>query len=66
MMKNDMPPDELRAIFEAHFPVPVGVYWDGDHFAGHRDHIASFRNASEWDAMYRGFRAAAKEFGHAG
>ena len=57
---------QIRETFEAHYPLPNGVWWMGEHYTGTKDVIGSFRNASEWDAMWRGFMAAAKEFGHVG
>ena len=56
----------LRHIFEDRYPLPTGVWWMGEHYTGTKDLIGSFRNASEWDALWRGFMAAAKEFGHVG
>lgn len=60
-----MTTEELRITFEAHFKLPFGVHWEGDHYTGSQDTAGSYRNASEWNSMFRGFRAAAKEFGHA-
>lgn len=52
--------DQLRQAFESAFPPPHGVYFDGDHYHGARDIPGSFRNASEWAAMYRGWRSHAE------
>jgi len=54
--------DELRAIFESHFPLPPGVHWDGDHYMGTTGIIGSWPNATIWAHMYRGWTACAKEF----
>jgi hypothetical protein len=58
--------DELRAIFESHYPLPSGVSWDGDHFSADPLKIGAYSNATIWGHMWRGFRAAAKEFGNVG
>lgn len=57
--------DQLRKTFEAHMPLPLGVKWDGDHYLGTKEVIGSFRNATSWDDMYRGYLIAVKEFGYA-
>lgn len=50
--------NELRAKFQSAFPFPPGVKWDGDFIHGSNEVIGSFRNATEWSAMWRGFRKA--------
>ena len=46
------PPDE-RAAFEAQFPVPVGVHWDGIRYVIKYSHLGSYRCdrfVGQWDA----------------
>ena len=50
--------DSVRTIFEKEFPFPPGVKWDGDFIHDSNEVIGSFRNATEWSAMWRGFRKA--------
>ena len=47
--------DQLRANFERKNPLPDGVHWDGDHYAGTHDKIGSFANATIWNDMLRGY-----------
>ena len=53
------PPDE-RAAFEAQFPVPFGVHWDGIKYVIKDSHISSYRCdrfVGQWDA-WQASRAA--------
>lgn len=52
-----MTPDEIRESFEARYPLPAGVHWDGDHYVADKNVPVSFRNAIEWSAMFRGWKA---------
>jgi len=56
-MKNR---DELRIAFEAGMPPPPGVAWNQDHYTGSTKAAGSFRNATTWQDMYRGFLLAAE------
>lgn len=61
-----MTEDALREIFEAHYPLPAGIKWDGDHFEADRAVIGSYTNATAWGLIWRGFKSCAKEFGYVG
>lgn len=59
-----MTTNQLRALFDAHYPLPHGVKWDGDHFEADRTVVGSFTNATTWAHLWRGFLTCAREFGH--
>jgi len=56
--------DSIRCSFEKAFPFPAGVKWDGDFIHGTNEVIGSYRNATEWSAMWRGFRKAHELIGN--
>lgn len=56
-----MTTEPLRLAFEVAFPPPDGVTFDGDHYQGTHAVPGSFRNATAWADMYRGWAGHANQ-----
>lgn len=52
--------DQLKSEFESDFPLPYGVHWDGDFLHGTHEIMGSHRNATEFSAMFRGYKRRAE------
>lgn len=48
--------DQIRTEFEAAFPLPEGVTFDGDHYVPDASVLGAYSNATIWSHMYRGWR----------